>query len=160
MQTLLSFPYDLSVGSVHEFSYPQDNRLLTRTRLSRRRILIQKVRDLVYEPLRSITLRRRPDLRRCRYLVIGQDVAKSEWRSFYLDSMRRRLTVEIQLYRLAMYCPMDDLDDGDPQFFGPIWTDSRSHQRTARDLVKHFNARARAMPGYSKVCGLLEINDP
>lgn len=76
-----------AVGQVLEFDYPRHNYHLVRSGLERRRLLVEKVRDLSAEPLDQVTIQLDPELRRGRLLVTGQDLDKRAERSFYLESM-------------------------------------------------------------------------
>src|SRR5690606_30887632 len=57
-------------------------------RLERRRVLVERIRDLATEPLDPLTTEIDPLLDRGRLLVIGQDLDKKAERSFYVHAMR------------------------------------------------------------------------
>ncbi len=77
----------IAPGSLVEFRYPAANCHGVLPRWERRRLRIQKVRDIRAEPLDPFTLAVSPALRRGQLLVTGLDLDKQAERSFYLDSM-------------------------------------------------------------------------
>jgi hypothetical protein len=84
----------LRAGSLIEFEYPAANYHAARTRWEQRRLRIDRVRDVVEEPLDPLTTTLDPHLRRGQHLVTGLDLDKGEERSFYLESMREIRTVD------------------------------------------------------------------
>ena len=84
----------LRIDSVVEFFYPAANYRGARFRWERRRLLVEKVRDLTAEPLDPMTVQLDPELRRGRVLVTGQDLDRLGERSFYVDSMRNVRQIE------------------------------------------------------------------
>lgn len=78
----------VQVGQVLEFHYPRHNYHQVHSKLERRRLLVQRIRDLAAEPLEPLTTQLDPLKRRGRLLVTGQDLDRRAERSFYLDSMQ------------------------------------------------------------------------
>jgi hypothetical protein len=122
-----------AVGQAIDFQYPDDNRYNVRTRLEPRRLAIQRIRDLEEQPLEDETLEKNPHLRRCRYLITGHDMIKHEWRSFYLDSMRKLAIVNAPLSRLALYDPV--VPWVTPRFIGSVYTDSINDLAEAKLVI-------------------------
>ena len=80
--------FQFEPGTVISFSYPRHNFHGVLSKLERRRIQVEAVRDLKREPLDLTTLDIQPLLKRGRFLVVGTDLEKNAERSFYADSMR------------------------------------------------------------------------
>lgn len=76
-----------AVGQILEFDYPRHNYHLVRSKLERRRVLVERIRDLRTEPLDGVTVQLDPLKRRGLVLVTGRDLDKRAERSFYLESM-------------------------------------------------------------------------
>lgn len=77
----------VQIGQVLEFEYPRHNYHQVPSKLERRRLLVQRIRDLAASPLEPLTVQLDPLKRRGRLLVTGHDLDKRAERSFYLDSM-------------------------------------------------------------------------
>ena len=122
-------------GNVLSFSYPTDNRFMVRTRYVRRRLFVERVRDLERDPIDPYTLWSDPWRRRCRFLLIGQDLDLQQQRSFYLDSARCVRQVDVPVFRLGSF---DPLDSGPVLFRGPVFTDA------AEDLARMQRLMRRA----------------
>lgn len=140
----------VSRGQIFQFSYPENNRFRKRTRLERRRFVVQGIRDLERRPLSPVTLDRDPDLRRCRFLLCGHDLDKHEWRCFYLDSWRTVRKIEIPLQQLWLYDPLTDCR---VERVGPLWTDSREDLARVRSLIRQFNEYATTTNGVNLLLG-------
>ena len=125
-----------SAGNVLSFSYPADNRIGVKTRLSKRRIVVKTERDLVILPLDSQTVKLDPWRRRGQILVAGFDLDKQVWRRFYADSMRSVKVSDQPLMRLGLY---DPLAESVPFLYGRPWTDSKSDQAEVKRLIKMAN---------------------
>jgi hypothetical protein len=125
-------PY--SAGTVLSFSYPTDNRIGARTRLRRRRLAIESVRDLEEDPLDPITIWLNPWLRRGRFLASGYDLDLRARRMFYLDSARSVRELEVPVFRIGAYDPLDLTRPVD--LLGPVLTDSAEDLRLAKDVLR------------------------
>ena len=75
-------------GRAYRFDYPRHNFHGVLSKFEHRRVLVLEVRDLAAMPLDPVTCEMQPLLKRCRYLVTGQDLDRGQERSFYLDSIR------------------------------------------------------------------------
>ncbi len=75
-------------GMLIEFEYPSCNYRDIRLRFERRRLRVERVRNLADEPLDPFTLEADARLARGSTLVTGLDLDKRRERSFYLESMR------------------------------------------------------------------------
>jgi len=78
---------EIDRGLTLKFLYPRHNFQGVRSARERRRVLIEEVRNLDYEPLEPATIAVQPLLNRGRLLVTGIDLDKRERRSFYYESM-------------------------------------------------------------------------
>jgi hypothetical protein len=78
----------LESGMIIEFLYPASNHRGVRPRLERRRLRIDRVRELQREPIDPITEEWHPLVIRGQRLVTGWDLDKQAERSFYEESMR------------------------------------------------------------------------
>ena len=79
---------DLQPGRLVRFEYPIRNFLDEPLTWTYRRIVIERVIDLANSPLNGKWIRKRPQIRRGRYLVIGFDLDREAKRSYYLEAMR------------------------------------------------------------------------
>ena len=75
-------------GRAYSFDYPRHNFDGVLSKLERRRIKVESIRDLREDPLERITFEIQPLLRRGRLLITGIDLDKGQERSFYLTSMK------------------------------------------------------------------------
>jgi hypothetical protein len=92
-------------GSRIELSYPESTLIDAVTRLRRRRIEVNHVRDLVCDPLTPEEFLRRPLIRRSRWLVTGIDLETMRVRQFYLGSSKQHRSSGI--LRVGLYAPGD-----------------------------------------------------
>lgn len=76
-------------GSAYSFLYPRHNFHGVLSKFEPRRLKVTDLRNLVEEPLESVTIEMQPLLRRGPTLVTGLDLDKHAERSFYLHSMKR-----------------------------------------------------------------------
>lgn len=143
-------------GEVLGFSYPTDNRYQRRTRLNRRCMVVQHIRDLEADPIDEVTLANDPALRRSRYLISGEDLQLHRRRSFYMGSARRLNVLEIPLFRIAAY---DPLDDASPLYWGgPILTDSAADTERAKELLAGARRFIERRSRIATAVGLFPIN--
>ncbi len=89
------------VDTTIQIHYPRITHVRFEPRYLPRTIRIERIRDLVSEPLTPQEFLRRPYVRRSRYLVLGQE--GSRYRQFYLGCSEEFLAPS-QL-RLALYEP-------------------------------------------------------
>lgn len=96
------------VGTILEIDYPVSNRIGAKTEFTRRSIRIDRVRDLLEDPLSVEEYLRRPFVRRSRWLVAGLDRRLGFRRCFYLGSSRQLWTesgLRVGLYEPGMSRP-------------------------------------------------------
>ncbi len=77
----------LEPGKVIAFRYPSANVIGYRPRYERRRIRIDRIRDLEREPLDPLTVAMQPLVNRGKTLVCGVDLDRGCERSFYAERM-------------------------------------------------------------------------
>jgi len=87
----------LSVGSVVRFNYEQGQPGMNRI------AKVVAVRDLKVDPLHPASIRRRPLLRRNRFLITAKQ-DDGQVRSFYTDEMGTSVKKVGLLSRVVMYC--------------------------------------------------------
>lgn len=75
-------------GATVAFSYPVSTLVGVPPEYRRRRLIVQRVRDLWADPITPEEFFRRPFVRRSRWLVWGRDVDRGTMRQFYLGSTR------------------------------------------------------------------------
>lgn len=132
-----SFSFPVAVGSVLSFVYPADNRFGVRTRLCRRTMVIEEIRDCQAVPVEEWAIQLRPDIRRGPLLLIGRDLDRNERRQFYASSMRSIQTVRMPVYQLA-YCDPETFEP--VHFFGNLWTGRQSDLDQARNVMRRLYA--------------------
>ena len=76
-------------GCAYRFHYPRHNYCQTPLATEVRRIIVESVRDTLYEPIEAMTISLNPFLRRGRWLITGTDLDKGDRRSFYLEAMNQ-----------------------------------------------------------------------
>lgn len=101
-------------GDVLEFDYPAANCSGVRLRWERRRVRVERVRDLEDEPLASETCHRDQATRRSRWLLTGFDFEKQARRSFYAESM-------IDVRRIEKAAP--ETEPAYTRSYSVAWTD-------------------------------------
>ncbi|WP_010583893.1 SH3 domain-containing protein [Schlesneria paludicola] len=74
-------------GCAYRFHYPRHNYRHVPVATEVRRILVESVRDTLYEPIESMTISLNPFLQRGRWLITGTDLDKADRRSFYVEAM-------------------------------------------------------------------------
>lgn len=84
-----------SQGSTIRFDYPAASTNGKPASLKKRRLRVETIRALCWEPLAPITVELDPELPRGSVLVTGHDLDKSAVRSFYLERMERIETVSL-----------------------------------------------------------------
>lgn len=131
----------ISVGDVFSFAYPSPNRIGVFTRLRRRRVVIESIRDTVANPVERWAMELQPDLRRGRFLITGHDLDLHETRSFYLSSARSIKELSIPLFQLCIYHPLKPRIPLRP--IGPYWTNSVADAKEIRDVIRLYNERMR-----------------
>jgi hypothetical protein len=141
-------------GNVLTFSYPTDNRFRVRTRLTRRRLWVESVRDCERDPVDPLTTWLNPWLRRGRYLLHGYDLDLRRRRSFYLNSARSVRRIEIPVFRLGHYDPLDL--SASVELAGPVFTDSAEDLQLARDVIELAHERTDAV-GHLRAFGLFAL---
>ena len=147
---------DLFPGNVVSFSYPTDNRVQARTRLTPRRLLVERVRDLDREPLDPFTLWLDPWLRRGRHLVIGHDLDRQARRCYYLDSARSLRLIDEPVYRLGTY---DRVDGTGVLLRGPVFLDSLEDLAAMRRIMRHAYHLAGDRRQYSRAIGIFAVGE-
>lgn len=123
-------------GEVFAFTYPTDNRIGVSTRLRRRLLAVESIRDCHFDCVEEWAIQFRPDLRRGRWLITGYDLESHRLRSFYWSSARRICRQDVRLLRLGLYDPLDE--SGDVHWTGPIWTDSRADRTQLAQVLEHW----------------------
>lgn len=141
-------------GNVVSFSYPSDNRTMARARYARRRVVIERVRDLAREPLDPLTTWLDPWLRRGRRLVVGHDLDRQARRSFYVDSMRLIRPLDLPLFRLGAY---DPLEPGPIEWCGPVLSDSPAELAVLRRALLRAYRLARARPDSTRALAIFPL---
>ncbi len=144
----------VSVGQVVSFSYPTVNRFRVPTRIRRRRLVIDSIRDLEREPLDPLTTSLRPDLRRGRYLLNGFDLDLHEHRSFYLDSARTLKPIAGPLFRFAVYDPLTEGKPSPLYWVGTVFTNDPSDRAFAWQMLTTFHAWSDLCPKVHLAMGL------
>lgn len=77
----------IAVGACVRFQYPRHNFHGVAGKSESRRLRIMRIRDTSKDPIEKKWVEMNPTLLRGRYLVTGEDLDKSEERSFYLERM-------------------------------------------------------------------------
>jgi hypothetical protein len=112
----------IAPGSKIELTYPDSTVVDSLATLSRRRICVYRVRDLVAEPLTPEEFLRRPFIRRSRWLISGYDLDLQRRRQFYLGNSAEHRAPGV--LKLALY---------EPGQTKPRWSLSRDFGPTRRE---------------------------
>ena len=102
----------VNVGQAIEFDYPAANYHGVKQRLERRRLRVERIRDLAAEPLDPLTPILDPNLRRGRLLAIGTDLDRGAERSFYLDSMQEVKPIDGPKFKERFFQIVGIAEDG------------------------------------------------
>lgn len=97
-------------GRSYSFLYPRHNFANTTSKLVLRRVYVKYVRDMRSEPIEEEWVGINPDLNRCRWLVICEDLDTGLERSFYEDSMKNILELsdeDCETLKGREYCVID-----------------------------------------------------
>jgi len=150
---LSSSPF--TVRQAIEFHYPEKNLIHVPPRLERRAFAIAKVIDIELTPIDERWLRRNRDVRRGRFLVRGFDLAKKEWRQFYVDSMWRPREFTEPLFRFAYLDPV--YSKASPIYFGAPFTDTERRSPLFQEMLSRWNADLAISPD-SRIIGVRPWN--
>lgn len=123
-----SFDFDSAlVGKTVEFEYPAANYPGIPARWERRRVRVDRIRNVAAEPLDAVTLELNPTLSRCGLLVTGHDFGRQAERSFYTGSMRGvRVIREPEVFTLAQV-----IEEGVELVLQPAMEPARASQYVA-----------------------------
>lgn len=127
-----------------EFAYPELNSRSAHTDLRSRRIVVRETRDTIQKPIAKLTIWNNPDLCRSRFLILGYDLDKKTYRSFYTDSMREIEVTERRWMQIAIYSPCENIA---PEFLPTLYSDSRIDQHRLKNDLRAVNRMLLARPG-------------
>lgn len=108
----------LKPGSVVSFHYPKTTLITATPEFKKRAIIVTRVRDLFLEPLTIDEYRRRPFVRRGRFLIIGREVRPGNpHKQMYWECTREHwqpVLLHVGLYnpRRALSKPVKILETG------------------------------------------------